>query len=160
MNKAYLLMGGNVGDTLSSLRQAVDILGRQYGTIISQSRVYKTAAWGKTDQQDFLNQAVLLLTSLPATELLMAVLHVEEHMGRRRLEKYGPRIIDIDILLYNDSVIKDAGLTVPHPQLQYRRFALTPLNEIASSVVHPVLNKTIQELLQDCPDDLEVSLLN
>ena len=152
-------MGGNVGNTLSSLRQAIDKLG-QYGTVVSQSSVYKTAAWGKTDQQDFLNQAVLLLTSLPVTELLDAVLRIEEDMGRKRLEKYGPRIIDIDILLYNDSVIKDAGLTVPHPQLQYRRFALTPLNEIASSVVHPVLNKTIQELLQDCPDDLEVSLLN
>ena len=159
MNKAYLLMGGNVGNTLSRLRQAIDLLGRQHGTVVLQSGVYKTAAWGKTDQQDFLNQAILLATSLTAHELLDAVLHIEEQMGRKRLEKYGPRIIDIDILLFNDSVIKDAGLTVPHPQLQYRRFALTPLSEIASSVVHPVLNKTIHELLQDCPDDLEVSLL-
>lgn len=151
-------MGGNVGDTLSSLQQAIDILGRQYGTVVSQSSIYKTAAWGKTDQQDFLNQAVLLSTSLTATQLLTAVFHIEERMGRKRLEKYGPRIIDIDILLYNDCTIKDAGLTIPHPQLQYRRFALTPLNEIAASVVHPVLNKTIHELLQDCPDDLEVSM--
>ena len=89
----------------------------------------------------------------------MAVLQVEERMGRKRLEKYGPRIIDIDILLYNDCVIKDQGLTVPHPQLQYRRFALAPLNEIAPSIMHPVLHKTIQQLLTDCPDDLDVSVL-
>ena len=159
MNKAYLLMGGNVGDTLRSLRQAIDIMASDYGTILEQSRIYKTAPWGMIDQQAFLNQAILLKTSLTAHALLTGLLSTEEKMGRKRIEKYGPRIIDIDILLYNDSVIKDPGLTVPHPQLEYRRFALAPLNEIASSIVHPVLNKTIQQLLHDCPDDLPVSLL-
>ncbi|HET9277153.1 MAG TPA: 2-amino-4-hydroxy-6-hydroxymethyldihydropteridine diphosphokinase, partial [Flavitalea sp.] len=106
MNKAYLLMGGNIGDTLSSLKQSIDILANTYGTILQQSRIYKTAPWGKTDQQDFLNQAVLLTTSLTANELLTALLQIEEQMGRRRFEKYGPRVIDIDILLFNDFVIK------------------------------------------------------
>ena len=158
MNKAYLLMGGNVGDTLSSLQHAIDILATDYGTILQKSRIYRTAPWGKINQQVFLNQAVLLETALTADALLTGLLHTEETMGRKRVEKYGPRIIDIDILLYNNSVIKSPGLTVPHPQLQYRRFALAPLNEIASSIVHPVLNKTIQQLLQDCPDDLPVSV--
>ena len=159
MNKAYLLMGGNIGDTLSSLKQSISILAKTYGTILQQSRVYKTAPWGKTDQQEFLNQAVVLETSLTANELLRGLLQIEEQMGRKRLEKYGPRVMDIDILLFNDFVIKEPGLTIPHPQLQYRRFALAPLNEIAPSILHPVLNKTIRELLRDCQDQLEVSLL-
>ena len=159
MNKAYLLMGGNIGDTLSSLQQSISILADTHGTILQQSRVYKTAPWGKTDQHEFLNQVVVLGTSLTANELLTGLLKIEEQMGRKRLEKYGPRVMDIDILLFNDLVIEQPGLTIPHPQLQYRRFALVPLSEIAPSIVHPVLNKTIRELLRDCQDQLEVSLL-
>ncbi len=88
MNKAYLLMGGNVGDTVSSLKQAIEMLAAGYGTVVQKSRIYKTAAWGKTDQQDFLNQAVLLISSLTAKQLIIGVLHIEEQMGRKRLEKY------------------------------------------------------------------------
>ena len=89
---------------------------------------------------------------------MRSILRIEEKMGRQRLEKNGPRVIDIDILLYNDLVLKDHMLTIPHPALQYRRFALIPLAEIAPTFIHPVLKKNIQQLLRDCPDQLEVSL--
>lgn len=158
MNKAYLLMGGNVGDIRKSFLQAIEILEAECGTIIRKSSLYNTAPWGKTDQQNFLNQAVLLLTNLSTKELMSGILQIEEKMGRQRLEKNGPRVIDIDILLFNDMVMEDRMLTIPHPQLQYRRFALIPLAEIAPALIHPVLKKTIQELLLDCPDHLEVSL--
>ncbi|MBC7826689.1 MAG: 2-amino-4-hydroxy-6-hydroxymethyldihydropteridine diphosphokinase [Chitinophagaceae bacterium] len=158
MNKAYLLMGGNVGDTMNNLQQAIELLNKECGTIVQKSSVYETAPWGKTDQQDFLNQAVLLVTNLSAQELMHHILLIEEKLGRRRIEKYGPRVIDIDILFFNGAIIRDPQLTIPHPELQYRRFALVPLVEIAPDMSHPVLDKTITELLMNCPDHLEVSL--
>lgn len=97
-----------------------------------------------------------LETTLTSDELLKKILWIEERIGRKREEKYGPRIIDIDILLFNDEVIKTEGLTIPHPQMQNRRFVLEPLNEIAADIRHPVLQKTIGELLSECPDKLAV----
>lgn len=158
MNTAYLLMGGNMGDTLYSLRQATELLHKECGTIVQKSAVYETAPWGKADQQKFLNQAILLETALSAKELIHHILQIEKKMGRERFEKYGPRLIDIDILFFNDEIIQDTFLTIPHPALQYRRFALIPLAEIAPGMLHPVLHKTINELLINCPDHLEVSL--
>jgi 2-amino-4-hydroxy-6-hydroxymethyldihydropteridine diphosphokinase len=158
MNKAYLLMGGNVGDTMRSLWQAIEILDAECGAIFQKSSIYQTAPWGKADQQPFLNQAVLLMTELLPKELMSRILGIEARMGRQRLAKYGPRVIDIDILFFNDLVTEEPGLTIPHPELQYRRFALIPLAEIAPSMIHPVLHKTVQALLMDCPDQLEVSL--
>src|SRR5581483_1173892 len=160
MNKVFLLIGGNMGDRLQNLRQAKAVLQQTCGPVVQESAIYETAAWGKTDQEAFLNQALVLETNLPARELLATILLVEEKLGRRRMEKFGPRIIDIDIIFYNDAVIDEPGLTVPHPQLPYRRFVLTPLNEIAPALVHPVLNKTIAELLLECEDGLEVRRLN
>lgn len=151
-------MGGNVGDTMNNLQQAIELLNKECGTIVQKSSVYETAPWGKTDQQDFLNQAVLLVTNLSAQELMHHILLIEEKLGRRRIEKYGPRVIDIDILFFNGAIIRDPQLTIPHPELQYRRFALVPLVEIAPDMSHPVLDKTITELLMNCPDHLEVSL--
>jgi 2-amino-4-hydroxy-6-hydroxymethyldihydropteridine diphosphokinase len=155
MNKAYLLIGGNMGDRLQNLGRCVDLLG-SLGNVTARSGLYETEAWGKTDQPAFINQALLLQTRLTARALLEAVLAVEEKMGRKREEKYGPRIIDIDILFFNRSVIQEPGLSVPHPQLQNRRFALEPLFEIAPYLQHPLLHKTIAELLADCPDQLKV----
>jgi 2-amino-4-hydroxy-6-hydroxymethyldihydropteridine diphosphokinase len=158
MNKAYLLMGGNVGDTITNLQLAAELLNRSCGTIVQKSSVYETAPWGKADQQNFLNQAILIHTLLNAEELMQQILLIEEAMGRQRMEKYGPRVIDIDILFFNDSVIKTSDLTIPHPELQYRRFALVPLLEIAPDIHHPVVHATVTELLLNCPDHLEVSL--
>jgi 2-amino-4-hydroxy-6-hydroxymethyldihydropteridine diphosphokinase len=156
MNKVFLLIGGNMGDRLQNLHQAIALLSATVGPVIQQSAVYETAAWGKTDQAAFLNQALLLNTSLSARELITAVLLVEERMGRHRTELFGPRVIDIDIMFYNDEVINEPHLTIPHPQLQNRRFALVPLNEIAPNLMHPVLNKTLEELLVECQDELPV----
>lgn len=156
MNKVFLLIGGNMGDRLQNLHQAIALLSATCGPVIQQSAVYETAAWGKTDQAAFLNQALLLHTSLSAQELITAVLLVEERMGRQRAEKFGPRVIDIDIMFFNEEVINEPHLTIPHPQMQNRRFALVPLNELAPKMVHPVLNKTLEELLLECKDELPV----
>ena len=159
MNKAYVLMGGNVGDTKTTFQRAIELLQAVCGTIVRASSIYQTAPWGKADQQNFLNQALLLTTDFSARDLMQSILAIEEKMGRQRLEKYGPRLIDIDILLFNDAVIEDTLVTIPHPELPYRRFALIPLAEIAAAIIHPVLKKTIEELLSDCPDQLSVSRL-
>jgi 2-amino-4-hydroxy-6-hydroxymethyldihydropteridine diphosphokinase len=158
MNKVFLLIGGNMGDRLQNLHQAITLLSEAVGPVIQQSAVYETAAWGKTDQPAFLNQALLLKTRLSAQELIIAALLVEEQMGRHRMEKFGPRVIDIDIMFYNEDVIDEPHLTIPHPQMQNRRFALVPLNELAPLYVHPVLNKTVEELLLECKDELPVIL--
>ncbi|OQP54694.1 2-amino-4-hydroxy-6-hydroxymethyldihydropteridine diphosphokinase [Niastella yeongjuensis] len=159
MNKVFLLIGGNMGDRLQNLHQAIALLSATCGPVIQQSAVYETAAWGKTDQAAFLNQALLLTTALTPQELITTILSVEEKMGRLRMEKNGPRVIDIDIIFYNDLVIHEPHLTIPHPQLQNRRFVLIPLVEIAPAYVHPIFNKTVTALLEECKDDLEVKLI-
>ncbi|HKG69644.1 MAG TPA: 2-amino-4-hydroxy-6-hydroxymethyldihydropteridine diphosphokinase [Segetibacter sp.] len=156
MNDAYLLTGGNIGDRLVSLQQACMKIEKQAGIVLKKSAVYETAAWGITDQNLFLNQVLLVSTSLPPQELLQTLLHTEQELGRKRIVKMGPRIIDIDILFYNNEIISTPVLTVPHPQIANRRFVLTPLNEIAPGFVHPGMPKTITELLEICPDTLEV----
>ena len=159
MNKVFLLIGGNMGDRLQNLHQAIALLSAACGPVIQQSAVYETAAWGKTDQAAFLNQALVLTTSLTPQELITTILSVEEKMGRLRMEKNGPRVIDIDIIFYNEVVMHEPHLTIPHPQLQNRRFVLVPLNEIAPGYVHPVLHKTVKELLAECEDTLDVEKL-
>ena len=134
-------------------------IGLQCGAIINSSSLYETAAWGKTDQPPFLNLALEIQTELTALQLLKKILNIEKQTGRIRKEKYGPRIIDIDILLFNDQIHNYPLLKIPHPELQNRRFVLVPLAEIASQIIHPVLRKSIAELLAICPDKLNVSLI-
>jgi 2-amino-4-hydroxy-6-hydroxymethyldihydropteridine diphosphokinase len=160
MNKAYLLTGGNMGNRKWHLQQALEHIKHNIGPVVAASGIYETAAWGKTDQAAFLNQALEIDTPLTAQELLNALLSIETQMGRLRQEKFGARIIDIDILLYNNSILHEAALTVPHPELTNRRFALTPLMEIAKDVIHPVSGKTIYSLLKECPDVLPVKKLD
>lgn len=159
MNNAFLLVGGNLGDRLKSLGMAVNALER-VGNVVNISSVYETAAWGITDQPSFLNRVLFLQTELDAFELLKALLEIEEKLGRKRLVKFGPRQIDIDILFFNDECIKTDELTIPHPEIQNRRFALVPMNELAPKLEHPVLKKTIEQLLQHCPDHLDVKIFS
>ena len=156
MNKAYLLTGGNLGDREKNLAFAKEFIQQQCGTIFAASSLYETAAWGNTDQPAFLNQALELDTAFNARQLIRRILKIEKLMGRVRKEKYGPRIIDIDILLFNNEKHNYQFLRLPHPEMQNRRFALLPLAEIAPDIVHPVLNKTITKLLYECEDELDV----
>jgi 2-amino-4-hydroxy-6-hydroxymethyldihydropteridine diphosphokinase len=156
MNTAYLLIGGNLGNRSAYLQEAIHEIEQSCGNIVHSSAIYETAAWGLTEQPNFYNQALAVQTKLTPDALMQQLLRIEEKMGRKRTIKLGPRIIDLDILLIDELVISSGLLTLPHPALPDRRFALLPLNEIAPVLVHPVLHKTIQQLLEECSDELNV----
>jgi 2-amino-4-hydroxy-6-hydroxymethyldihydropteridine diphosphokinase len=157
MEHAYLLIGGNEGDRANYLFKAREAIQLHCGNIVKQSSVYETEAWGLTQQPPFLNQALEVLTSLSPGELLRSILEIETSLGRTREQKYGPRTIDIDILLFGSSIVQLPHLIIPHPELANRRFALHCLNEIAPDLVHPVLERTIAELLRQSADPLLVN---
>lgn len=160
MNKVYLLTGGNIGDRSEFLSKAKNTIRERCGEILQESSIYETAAWGLENQEPFLNQVLKLQTIMKPEELLQSILQIEEELGRKRQLKYGPRTIDIDILFFNDEVVDEQGLKIPHPQLQNRRFVLVPLNEIAPDKIHPIFQKTVSQLLDECPDLLEVNKFN
>ncbi|HEY1213058.1 MAG TPA: 2-amino-4-hydroxy-6-hydroxymethyldihydropteridine diphosphokinase [Bryobacteraceae bacterium] len=159
MNISYLLIGGNERDRIGTMATARGRIEAAAGAIRRSSALYETAPWGKTDQPDFINQALLLETQLDAPALLKTLLDIEAAMGRQRMERYGSRIIDIDILFFNDAIIRQQSLVIPHPELPNRRFALAPLAEIAPELVHPVLGLSVRELLINCTDPLTVKKL-
>ncbi len=159
MNNIYLLTGGNLDNRLQNLQKAFTLIDEMAGNVIAKSAIYETAAWGVTNQPSFLNQVLLCTTQFTAEQLLQTILLIEKQMGRERIEKLAPRIIDIDVLFYNDDVIDLPELKVPHPEIANRRFVLEPLHEIAPDYIHPVLKKTIADLLKDCSDPLEVRML-
>jgi 2-amino-4-hydroxy-6-hydroxymethyldihydropteridine diphosphokinase len=151
----FLLLGTNLGDKKANLQRALKEL-EQFCLLIRKSAVYQSQAWGKIDQPDFYNQVVEINTDLSPHQLLLHILAVEQALGRERKEKWGARIMDIDILLYRNEQIQEDDLVIPHPELQNRRFALVPLSELAAAVAHPVLHQTMNELLTGCPDPLQV----
>lgn len=159
MNKAYLLIGGNMGNREQNLANARLLIEEYCGHITHISSVYETAAWGVTDQPAFLNQAIEIETELNAKQLIRRILKTEKKMGRIRKQKMGPRNIDIDILFFDQAVYNYPFLNVPHPQLHNRRFALLPMAEIAPDFIHPVFEKNIMQLLDECPDTLAVNKL-
>ena len=156
MNKTYLLLGSNMGNSKKQLSRAIQRIEKEIGSLIRQSGLYLTAAWGKTDQPDFLNQVIIVETKLTAMDTMQNILAIEKKMGRIRTKKNAPRIIDIDILFFNKEITQQAELTLPHPEIQNRRFVLIPLNELSANFIHPVCNKTIHHLLRICPDKLAV----
>ncbi len=151
----YLGTGTNIGDRLQNLRQVNQEIKRQVGKIISQSQVYTTEAWGIKDQDQFFNQVLKVRTPFTADELLKKVLDIELQMGRRRVQKWGPRLIDIDILYFDKLIISKPHLKIPHPYLTERNFVLVPLAEIAPDYKHPQLQKTNKELLESSSDGLK-----
>lgn len=159
MNRTYLLIGGNVGNRHQNLEKAAQLINEQAGNIVNRSALYETEAWGKSDQPAFLNQVLEIETSHQPHPLLDTILQIEQQMGRERKEKYGPRTIDIDILLYNDIELDTDELVIPHPQMHLRRFVLSPLAEIAPEAIHPFFKKSIDQLLLECTDKLTVKKL-
>ena len=155
MFTAFLLLGSNMGDRMRNLDRAAELLS-SYGRIQSESATYETAAWGKTDQDAFLNRAIALLTSLEPEALLDALKSIEREIGRTATVTWGPREIDIDILVTDSITYASPRLTIPHPRLSERRFALKPLAEIAAELQVPGTGKTVSGLLEVCSDPLEV----
>jgi len=160
MNGIYLLTGGNIGNRLDYLSKAKEEIKNICGSVVQESSVYETAAWGNEEQDAFLNQVLKIETALSPEELLKTILEIEQQLGRKRELKHGPRIIDIDILFFNDQIINQHELIIPHPEIQNRRFVLVPLNEIAAHEIHPIINKPINDLLKECPDHLAVNKFN
>jgi 2-amino-4-hydroxy-6-hydroxymethyldihydropteridine diphosphokinase len=156
MINVFLLLGSNLGNRKLFLKQAIEHIEADIAPVIKVSSIYETQSWGKTDEPDYLNQVLLLQTLLPARVVLQKILAIENILGRKREEKWGSRIIDIDILFYGDEIIDEPDLHVPHSELHNRRFTLEPLVEIAADLVHPVLHKNILQLKSELRDSLVV----
>jgi 2-amino-4-hydroxy-6-hydroxymethyldihydropteridine diphosphokinase len=156
----YLLLGSNEGDRDGNIAKARGLISHLAGKVLEVSSIYETAAWGKTDQAAFLNQAISISSELSPLALLNELKAIEKQVGRISTEKWGPRMIDIDILFYGPQIIQVPELQVPHPYLPVRRFALLRLKEISETFMHPVLKKSITQLLAECPDTSDVKLFN
>lgn len=154
-HSAYLSLGSNRGNKKTMLQEAVSLLNKHAGIVKTTSSIYTTEAWGNTNQPDFYNICLQLLTTLSPNELLEKINAIEHELGRERIIKWGERTIDIDILMYNNTVIDSPELTIPHKLMTERNFVLLPLSEIAEEIIHPILHKKIRTLLEECPDTLK-----
>ena len=153
---AYLLLGTNLGNSTENLSKATAAIRMFLGRVDSQSHIYETEPWGKPHQPNFYNQAIKITTPCSPLETLHLIKQVEFLLGRDNAEKWAPRIIDIDILFFDEFAIESPVLTIPHAHIAKRKFTLEPLKEIAPDLVHPVLQKTITELYLSCSDELTV----
>ncbi len=159
MISVFLLLGSNLGNRQLFLKSAIELIEAEIAPVSIASGIYETKSWGKQDAPDYLNQVLLLETSLPAQTILSRILNIEKVLGRQRNEKWGSRTIDIDILFYGDAIINETGLHVPHPELHNRRFTMEPLAEIAPDFVHPVFNKNTLTIKNELTDTLVVKKL-
>ena len=156
MKTVYLLLGTNMGDRNFNLSAATACIENDMGEILLKSSIYETEPWGVTDQQNYFNQILKISTQVSAQEILKKILSIEKKLGRKRTTKYASRIIDIDILFYNQDIIQEENLIIPHPLLHKRMFVLSPLFEMAPDYIHPVLHKSIKQLILECDDKNEV----
>ena len=153
-----LLLGGNIGERAATLQNAKDAILKVCGPILKSSQIYETQAWGVENQQDFLNQVVVVDSNENPFIFLFQLLQIEKDLGRIRFEKWGERVIDIDILFIDQDIIESRSLTVPHIEVQNRNFALAPLAEIMPDLIHPILKKSISDLLEECKDHLKAQV--
>lgn len=158
MSKAFILLGSNLGDRLAAISQAQQLIEERCGKILQKSKLYESVPWGFASDQNFLNRVVVVDTTCSAMQLLEELLAIELSLGRRRNSTgvYSSRIIDLDILYFDNELIDNEKLVVPHPRLHLRRFTLAPLYELAPDWVHPLLKKTHRDLLANVPDNSEV----
>jgi len=157
MHIAYIGLGSNMGDKIANLNKAIGELGKVPGNkVLAVSSFYKTEPVGRVEQDWFVNAAAEIETSLTPRELLNKLLYIEKNLGRVRDVKWGPRVIDLDILLYDDLVMNEEGLSIPHPYLYERGFVLVPLAEIAPKVIHPKLKKSMSELMRGIHDNKNI----
>lgn len=156
----YLHTGSNLGNKAENLSKANDLIAQFIGKIVEKSNLYETEAWGVTEQPSFYNQALKVATDLSPQAILNKILEIETvHFNRIRTEKWAARIIDIDVLLYDDAIIKNENLVIPHPHLHQRNFVLIPLMEIAGELEHPILKETIEDLYWKSEDSLDVLIV-
>jgi 2-amino-4-hydroxy-6-hydroxymethyldihydropteridine diphosphokinase len=156
MNTVYLITGGNLGDRKNNLLVVGELIEDRIGKIIKSSKIYETQAWGNTNQPSFYNEVHIVKSKLSAEEVMNRILEIEKEMGRVRTIKNAARIIDIDILFFNKEIINTPNLIVPHIEIPNRCFVLMPLAELSPDFIHPVLNKSIKDLMSTCQDLLEV----
>jgi len=156
----FISLGGNLGNTLEIFKNSSLEIEKKIGRITTFSKIYQTAAWGKTDQADFLNQVISLETDLGPEKIMSELLEIELFFGRRRDLIWGPRILDLDILFIGNQMIHSENLDIPHPQIAHRRFVLIPMVEIAPHFMHPVLQQTMSELLEETSDLQSVKLMD
>lgn len=161
MNTVFVSLGSNLGDSIQLLKDAQALIEKQAGKVKSASSMYESEPWGFTSPNNFINQVLLFETSIIPSELLGILQRIELGQGRVKFDRqgYDSRTMDIDILFYNNLIIDNPGLTIPHPRLHLRRFALLPMVEIAPDFVHPVFNKTVSQLLDECGDNGKVEKL-
>ena len=161
MEKVYLCLGGNVGETRQYLEQAIELINSRIGRVTAKSGIYQSEPWGFKAEQMFLNQVVIVETELAPNAVLERCLQIETELGRTRSGNgYEPRTIDIDIIFFGNQIIKQPNLTVPHPLMHRRNFVLKPLCDVAPYFVHPILGLTISQLADVCDDKAVVRRLN
>jgi 2-amino-4-hydroxy-6-hydroxymethyldihydropteridine diphosphokinase len=160
MNKIYLSLGSNIGNSLQTLQLAATEIEKKMGKIILHSSYYQTAAWGNKKQSDFINQVIAIESAHNCHQLMVLALDIEKCFGRIRLQKWEARILDIDIISFGQEIIDEPDLKVPHPLMHERKFVLIPMKEINPDFVHPLSKINIDELLKACVDDTEIKKLS